>query len=154
MTTTGLRHACDKMLDAFDNALGFLEDNGLIWTGETIDRGLDAMYHQTTNAARVASDVTLPIPFRHAFVESAARWPEGVEDYIGFFDAVRDAGRKPELLFSWASLPSLHSETPVRLPMSDAFDTFDGAALGAAAQALVMDSYARENRRWLASVPA
>ena len=148
-----VKQAANDMLDVFDNASAFAQDHPALFSCETVDRARDAMYHQTTNAARVASDVTLPIRYRLAFVQAASLWPAGVEDVIGFFDAVRDAGRKPGLLFSWASLPSLHNVTPVRLPVSDAFDTFDGAVLGAAARALVMNSSARMNREWVKRVP-
>ena len=76
--TTGVgsvQVAAHKMMDEFDQALGFIEVNRHVWSQPTIANGIEGIRWMIINSARVALNSTRTHARRQKFCEEAASGP-------------------------------------------------------------------------------
>ena len=96
-----VKDAAHDMLDVFDVALGFIEDNSHVWSVANVANAREGIYWMQVNAARIALG-TRTAARRSKFMEEAASWPMGVNgDVRQYVDAMTDSIALPTKDWSW-----------------------------------------------------
>ena len=82
------------MMDVFDAALAFIQENRAAWPYTNIEKTHEAIYWQIVNSARVALNSTRTAANRVKFLEESASWPTGLSGEVRqLVDYLEDAGR-------------------------------------------------------------
>ena len=98
----GVQASCAAMLDTFDNALAFINDNLLAWSDDVRGKAVDGIHWQIINSARVALNATRTHARRQKFCEESASWPDATNgDVRQYLDAVAVNGSTPTKDWSW-----------------------------------------------------
>ena len=67
------------MLDVFDVALDYINENRFAWTDDLRTKAIEGIHWQIVNSARVALNATRTHARRQKFCEESASWPDGRE---------------------------------------------------------------------------
>ena len=85
----GVQEACKDMLDVFDVALAYIQENRLAWTDDARTKAVEGIHWQIVNSARVALNATRTHARRQKFCEESASWPDAtngnVREYVDAF---------------------------------------------------------------------
>ena len=106
-TDSGMvKDSCNVMLDVFDSALVFIQDNQLAWRDDTRAKAVEGIHWQIINSARVALNSTRTHARRQKFCEESASWPMGVNgNVLDYVDAISadTSGTTPTKDWSWVN---------------------------------------------------
>ena len=81
--------ACSNMLDVFDVALAYIQDNRFAWPEDARAKGETGISWQIINSARVALNATRTHARRQKFCEESASWPDGTNGNVReYLDAI------------------------------------------------------------------
>ena len=64
------------MMDVFDAALDYIQDNRFAWTDDARTKAVEGIHWQIVNSARVALNATRTHARRQKFCEESASWPD------------------------------------------------------------------------------
>ena len=97
-----VKDAAHVMMDVFEVALGFIEDNSHVWSVVAVSNAREGIYWMQVNAARIALG-TRTAARRSKFMEEAASWPMMVNgDVRQYVDAMGGSGiTLPTKDWSW-----------------------------------------------------
>ena len=86
-----VRDAAHAMMDVFDAALAFIQENRSAWTDDLRTKAIEGIYWQIVNSARVALNATRTHARRQKFCEESASWPDATNgnarEYVDAFGA-------------------------------------------------------------------
>ena len=121
-----VQEACSDMMDVFEIALSFIQDNRHVWTHEGVKRATDGIHWQTVNSARVALNSTRTAATRAKFCEESASWPTGVNGDVGdYVDGMQEASQiTGDLSKDWSWVGFADN---VRAAISGSIGHFSGA---------------------------
>ena len=74
-----VQEAAHEMMDVFDAALAFIQENRAAWPYKNVEKTTEAIYWQIVNSARVALNATRTAANRIKFLEESASWPDRTE---------------------------------------------------------------------------
>ena len=116
--------ACDDMLDTFEAAFDYIQDNRIAWQNEARKKAVTGMHWMIVNAARVALNSTRTHATRAKFCDESASWPTGLSgDVVQFVDAMGDdTVTTPTKDWSW-----VNPTTNARNDVADAAQGFNAA---------------------------
>ena len=120
----GVQAACDDMLDTFEVAFDYIQDNRIAWQNEARKKAVTGIHYQLVNAARVALNSTRTHARRQKFCEESASGPTGLSgDVVLFVDAMGSTGvNLPTKDWSW-----VNPTTDARNDVADAAQGFNNA---------------------------
>ena len=114
-----LKAAAHAMMDVFDDALGYIERNRLIWTADLVEKAIEGIHWQAINTARICLNGTRLASDRQKICEESASWPADtngdVRQYVDAFAA--DSIGLPTKDWFWIDLTM---DSPVRVAVGDA----------------------------------
>ena len=100
--TGGVQEACIEMLNVFDVALAYIQDNRFAWPEDARAKAETGISWQIINSARVALNATRTHARRQKFCEESASWPDGTNGNVReFLDAVAQNGSTATKDWSW-----------------------------------------------------
>ena len=92
----GVQASCAAMLDVFDAALDYIQQNRFAWQDVHRAEAIEGIHWQIVNSARVALNSTRTHARRQKFCEESASWPDGTNgDVRQYVDAIAASRREP-----------------------------------------------------------
>ena len=98
--------ACSNMLDVFDVALDYIQQNRLAWQSGHRASAIDGIHWQIVNSARVVLNSTRTHARRQKFCEESASWPDATNGNVReYVDAIATSNSviNPGKDWSWVN---------------------------------------------------
>ena len=122
-----VQEACSEMLDVFDVALDYIQENRFAWPDVARANAIEGLHWQIINSARVALNSTRTHARRQKFCEESASWPDAtngnVREYVDAIAAI-DGFSTPTKDWCWVD-PEVDPFT--RDDVSEAGNGFESA---------------------------